>query len=56
MLDPFELVPMIHKAFFTEEPMEPGEVKQKDGDVGLPDPNKPTGVTNISTVRRDTKG
>ena len=29
MLNPFELVPMIHKAFFNEEDMEPGEVKQK---------------------------
>ena len=49
MLNPLELVPMIHKAFFTEEPMEPGEVKQKDEEVELNDPNRPAGVTNMSS-------
>ena len=49
LLNPFELVPIIHKAFFTEEPMEPGEVKQKDGEVELNDPSKPAGVTNMSS-------
>ena len=38
MLNPFELVPMIHKAFFTEEPMEPGEVKEKGDKVDINDP------------------
>ena len=50
MLNPFELVPMIHKAFFTEEDMEPGEVKQRGDKVNLNDPNRPAGVTNMSTV------
>ena len=50
MLNPFELVPMIHKSFFTEEDMEPGEVKQKGDKVNLNDPNRPVGVTNMSTV------
>jgi len=55
MLNPFEMVPLVHKAFFTEDPMEPGEVKEKGDKVDLNDPDRPAGVTNMSTVKRDTK-
>lgn len=50
MLNPFEMIPLVHKAFFTEDPMEPGEVKEKGDKVDINDPNRPAGVTNMSTV------
>ena len=44
---------MVHKAFFTEDPMEPGEVKEKGDKVNINDPNRPDGVTNVSTVTEE---
>jgi muramidase (phage lysozyme) len=51
MLNPFDMIPMIHQAFFTKDPMKSGEVKKR----GKVDSNKLTGITNKSTVKRDTK-
>ncbi len=48
MANPFNIVEkagVVGKAFFTDKPMKKGEVKK----------NEPDGVTNMSTVKRDTK-
>ena len=53
MMNPFnmfEKMGLFWKAFFTDEPMADGETKNQDDD------GDESGVTNVSDVRRDTKG
>ena len=51
-----EKLEIFHKAFFTDKPMEKGKEEEDKTSMtdGLED--RPTGVTNVSTVRRDTEG
>ena len=56
MANPFNLMEKLgifHKAFFTNDPMEKGEVKTEETEQTE---ETSSGVTNVSTVRRDTEG
>ena len=50
-LNMFDKMGLFWKAFFTDEPMADGETKKQDGTT-----DDSGGVTNVSTVRRDTEG
>ena len=53
MMNPLNMLDkmgLFWKAFFTDEPMADGETKNQDGTTDE------SGVTNVSDVRRDTKG
>ena len=56
LLNPLQVIPTVYKAFFTREPMEKGKEEKVKTSMtdGLED--GPTGVTNVSTVRRNTEG